>query len=146
MKGTFFSSDFVIDNNGNERLIEINTDTNMIPSVSNSSIIDYSELFTVLQTNNISELHVVYKPDLHTTMVNFLSQSLAISAPFITTFSETKVTSSNIFPASPEDSDSKFILRMAYDETAILDSEYAKGTLNLLKLFQFFILLFLYII
>ena len=135
MKGTFFSSDFVIDNNGNERLIEINTDTNMIPSVSNSSIIDYSELFTVLQTNNISELHVVYKPDLHTTMVNFLSQSLAISAPFITTFSETKVTSDNIFPASPEDSDSKFILRMAYDETAILDSEYAKGTLNLLTLF-----------
>jgi hypothetical protein len=83
--------------------------------------------FNVEKSNN-----VVYKPNIQSYMVAHLSASLATDAPFITTFSETKIDSDSIFPTSPSDSDNKFILRMAYDETAILDSEYAKGTLNLL--------------
>jgi len=135
MKGTFFSSDFIIDKLGNPRLIEINTDTNVSHNIYNTNIFDYSEFFAVLETNNIDELHVVYKPNIQSYMVAHLSASLATDAPFITTFSETKIDSDSIFPTSPSDSDNKFILRMAYDETAILDSEYAKGTLNLLTLF-----------
>lgn len=135
MKGTFFSSDFIIDKLGNPRLIEINTDTNVSHNIYNTNIFDYSEFFAVLEANNIDELHVVYKPNIQSYMVAHLSASLVTDAPFITTFSETKINSDSIFPTSPSDSDNKFILRMAYDETAILDSEYAKGTLNLLTLF-----------
>lgn len=135
MKGTFFSSDFVIDNNGNERLIEINTDTNIIPSVIESGIIDYTEFFDVLQSNGMTELTVIYKPDLHINMVNHLSQSVIDSASFISTFTKIELPSDNIFPTYPTETDTQFVLRMSYDEVAILDSEYAKGTLNLLALF-----------
>jgi hypothetical protein len=124
-----------MDINGNERLIEINTDTNIIPSVIESGNIDYTKFFQYLESTNITELAIVYKPDLHINMVNHLSQSVHNLAPFISTITKIETASDSIFPTSPENSDSKFILRLAYDETAILDSEYAKGTLNLLTLF-----------
>lgn len=135
MTGTFFSSDFVIDNNGNNRLIEINTDTTVMPYVIESGIIDYTEFFEYLETTNITEIVVVYKPDIHINVINHLSQSMMELTPFITTFTKVEIEGDSIFPISTDDSDNKFILRMAYDESAILDSEYAKGTLNLLTLF-----------
>jgi hypothetical protein len=133
MKGTFFSADFVTDKDNNYRLIEINTDTGIVES--QASIFDWSDFIDVLSANNITEVEVVYKYDIQHPIVNHLSSSLALNAPFITTFTKTVVPADSIFPPSPSDSASKFILRMAYDESAILDSEYAKGTLNLLTLF-----------
>jgi len=59
MKGTLFSADFIKDNEGNYRLLELNTDTG-ITSASLSQI-DYTELFTELSSQNITEIHVVYK-------------------------------------------------------------------------------------
>lgn len=133
MKGIVFSSDFVIDSNGNERLLEINTDTGFLDSA--LSLIDYTDFFNVLQSNNITKLNVVYKDEIHRNFVNHISSSVAISASFITQFDKTIVAESNIFPPVPVEDSSTFILRLAYDESAIVDSEYAKGTLNLLKLF-----------
>ena len=134
MKGTFFSADFVTDNNDNLRLLEINTDTGYANS---STFIDfyYTEFINMLSANNITEVHIVYKPVIQSNLFHHLSDVLTNSAPFITTISSTEVNGNSIFPTSPIDSDNIFILRMAYDETAILDSEYAKSTLNLLKLF-----------
>ena len=133
MKGTFFSADFVTDKNDNLRLIEINTDTGLTsPQV---HVLDWSDFISVLQTNNISEVDVVYKYDIQQAIVSSLSASLAESASFVTTFNEVVVPGDSIFPTSPINTDDKFILRLAYDETAILDSEYAKGTLNCLTLF-----------
>ena len=133
MKGIVFSSDFVIDNNGNERLLEINTDTGFLDSA--LSLIDYTDFFNVLQSNNITKLNVVCKDEIHRNFVDHISSSVAISASFITQFDKTIVAESNIFPPVPVEDSSTFILRLAYDESAIVDSEYAKGTLNLLKLF-----------
>jgi len=133
MKGTFFSADFVIDKNENLRLIEINTDTGAVESQMSS--FDWSDFIGVLSGSNITELDVLYKIELQQPIINHLSQSLIDSASFITTFNPIVVPESSIFPTSPDDAPNKFILRMAYDETAILDSEYAKGTLNTLKLF-----------
>lgn len=134
MKGTFFSADFVTDQNDNLRLLEINTDTGY-GSTNSLDIFDYSEFIAILTTNNISEVHVVYKPGIQENLFQHLSTVLEASASTVTTISSTKVNGNSIFPSSPVDSENIFILRMAYDETAILDSEYAKGTLNLLKLF-----------
>lgn len=133
MKGTFFSTDFVTDINGNLRLLEVNTDTGAVPSQMSS--FDWTDFISVLSESEINELVVVYKWELQKDIVASLANAISTSAPFITTYNEIIVPGESIFPTSPEDSPNKFILRLAYDETAILDSEYAKGTLNLLKLF-----------
>lgn len=133
MKGTFFSADFVTDNNDNLRLIEINTDTGIVEN--QAYTFDWTDFINVLDTNSITDVEVVYKYDIQHPIVNHLSASLAASASFVSSFTETVVPAESIFPTTPTDASNKFILRMAYDESAILDSEYAKGTLGLLKLF-----------
>jgi hypothetical protein len=133
MKGTFFSADFVTDKNDNLRLIEINTDTGIVSSQTGS--FDWTDFINILNTNNITEVDVIYKHDIQKDIVSSLSSSLNTNAPFVTSFNKTIVASDSIFPPTITDGDNKFILRMAYDETAILDSEYAKGTLGLLTLF-----------
>jgi len=133
MKGTFFSADFVTDSNGNPRLIEINTDTGAVSS--QMDVFDWSAFIDVLNTNSITQVDVVYKVDAQQPIVDHLEASLAESASFITTFNKIVVPESSIFPTLPNENGTNFVLRMAYDETAILDSEYAKGTVNLLKLF-----------
>lgn len=133
MKGILFSSDFVIDNNGNERLLEINTDTGILNTV--LSLIDFTEFFSVLNQNNITKINVVYKNEYHKSFVDYLESKVQTDAVFITTFDKTIISENNIFPTIPTDTEDTFILRLAYDESAIIDSEYAKGTMGLLKLF-----------
>jgi hypothetical protein len=134
MKGTFFSADFVTDKDENLRLIEINTDTGILES--QKWVFDWTDFIQILSNNNITEVEVVYKYDIQKDIIASLSQALTDNAPFITSFTEHVVAADSIFPTSPTDSTNKFIIRFAYDESAILDSEYAKGTLNLLKLFS----------
>jgi hypothetical protein len=133
MKGTFFSADFVTDSNGNPRLVEVNTDTGAVSSQMN--IFDWSAFINVLDSNSITQVDVVYKIDAQQPIVDHLEATLAESASFITAFNKFVIPESSIFPTLPNDNGDNFVLRMAYDETAILDSEYAKGTVNLLKLF-----------
>ncbi len=133
MKGTLFSADFIEDLDGNLRLLEINTDTQA--STNNLAHFDYSDFISVLDANNITKVFVVNKPNIHKDIVNHLSQSLNVSASFITTFTTIDETPNTIYPTNVTDESDLFILRLAYDEAAIFDSEYAKGTLNLLTLF-----------
>jgi hypothetical protein len=60
MKGTLFSADFVKDSNDNLRLLELNTDTGFWSS--SLSQLDFTEFFSVLSSNNINSLEVIYKP------------------------------------------------------------------------------------
>ena len=131
MKGTLFSADFIEDLNGDLRLLEINTDT----SATNFTQFDYSDFVSVLQTNNITKLTIVHKPLVHRMMVDNLISALNDTAPFITTIEEVKVSPNVIYPPTITEEDNMFILRLAYDETSIFDSEYAKEKLNLLSLF-----------
>jgi hypothetical protein len=123
----------VVDSNDNLRLIEVNTDTGL--TTPQKFLLDWTQFIGILSSNNISEVAVVYKHDIQSPIVESLKDALTASAPFIATVTEVIVPGDSIFPTIPEDSETKFILRLAYDETAILDSEYAKGTLNCLKLF-----------
>ena len=132
MKGTLFSADFIEDSNGELRLLEINTDTQAI----NLQFFDYTDFITVLQDNNISKITVVHKPHIHQEMVNHLSSSLNTNAPFITNFTEIKEGPNVIYPTTVSDQSDLFVLRLAYDESSIFDSEYAKGNLNLYKLYN----------
>jgi intein/homing endonuclease len=131
MKGTLFSADFIEDANGNLRLLEINTDT----SVTNFSCFDYSDFISLLETNGIKKVVVIHKPVLHQEMVSHLNAALKEHAPFIVDFKEVREGPNVIYPTAVKDDDDTFVLRLAYDETSIFDSEYAKGKLNLLSLF-----------
>ena len=134
MKGTFFSADFVTDSNDNPKLLEINTDTGYASTTTLDGVFDWTDLNTLLSDNSIGELHVVYKPSIQQNIFQHLSASVAVTNPSIN-ITKTLINGDSIFPTSPDDSSNIFILRMAYDETAILDSDYAKNNLNLLKMF-----------
>ena len=133
MKGTFFSADFVKDSSGNLRLLEVNTDTAL--STNNTVHLDFSGLVTLLQTNSITKVAVIHKPTYHQAIVDKLKEHLTVNATFITEFTEHKERTNRIYPSAVNDADDLFILRMAYDESAIFDSIYCKSNLNTLKLF-----------
>ena len=133
MKGTLFSADFIKDSSNNLRLLEVNTDTSVVPEQIDD--IDWSSFINILTNESISDLYVIYKPVIHNDLVNSLSSSFASSIPSgnFYTYAENRNT---IYPSTITDSSDKFILRLAYDESAIFDSEYCKGRLNVYELFH----------
>jgi hypothetical protein len=131
MKGTLFSADFIKDSNGNLRLLELNTDTGFSSGALHH--MEFTSFIDLISTNNIDEVHVIYK-ELHKNFVNSLSQSLNQSG-IISSFVKTIEEHGTIYPTIVEDSSTKFILRCAYDESAIFDSMYCKQKNELLKLF-----------
>lgn len=132
MKGTVFSADFVKDSTGNLRLLELNTDTGFI----DQELInfDFSGFLTVLSSNNITTLDIIYKPFLHIDFVNKLIDEVNNNLPAITINLHDENINS-IYPTSVVDAEDKFVLRLAYDETAIFDSVYCKNRLNVYNLF-----------
>jgi len=133
MKGTLFSTDFVKDSNGNLRLLEINTDTAIVTSA--ISQLDFTGLKSVLESNSITKvktIHKLYQEDI----VEALKVYLDANVTSVISFESIVEDSNTVYPTSVEDSADTFILRLAYDEAAVLDSEYAKNTHNILKLFK----------
>jgi hypothetical protein len=129
MKGTLFSADFVKDSNGNLRLLELNTDTGFIAQELEN--FNFTEFKQILTDNIISELDIIYKPDIHQKFVNQLTSSLSSDI----SVNLHKENNSTIYPTQVTDSDDKFILRLVYDESALFDSEYCKNRLNVFNLF-----------
>ena len=82
MKGTLFSADFVKDTNDNLRLLEFNTDTSIVGNELYN--FDFTEFINVLQTNNITQLDIVYKPFIHDKIVTHISNTITADAPFVT--------------------------------------------------------------
>ena len=132
MKGTLFSADFVNDSNNNLKLLEINTDTAFTSASLHHA--DFSGLITILSSSNINEFHVIYKDIFHKNFIEELSQSLHNSNLDIS-YNMHSESFTTIYPTSIDDSDDKFILRCAYDESALFDSTYCKEDFELLKLF-----------
>lgn len=133
MKGTFFSSDFVKDSQGNIKFLEINTDTTT--GESGLTHFDWSSFKTVLVDNNISKLEVIYKlftEDIIESLENFIQNDSELNSIQLVKHVEDY---NSIYPVEIDESDDTFVLRFAYSESAILDSEYAKDNLNLFNLF-----------
>lgn len=133
MKGTFISSDYVFDFDGVSRLIELNTDTSIISSSLNTEHFSCDDFISVLNDNSISKVHIISKP-MHKYFVDYLTEQLNASASFITTIENQVENTNSIYPASVTDESDKFILRLAYDESTILDSYYCKNKTRLLTL------------
>lgn len=132
MKGTLFSADFVKDGNDNLRLLELNTDT----AFTNGALthVDFIAFNNLLTESNITELHVIYK-EIHSNFVDALTTFINANNPAVS-FYGVKEEINTIYPTTIEDSPSKFILRCAYDESAIFDSTYCKQKNELFKLFH----------
>ena len=133
MKGTLFSADFVKDSNDNLRLLEFNTDTSIVGDELYN--FDFTEFINILQINNITQLDIIYKPFIHSKIVQHISNTIAEDATFITDVILHDEDINTIYPVTIPDSSDKFILRLAYDESALFDSTYCKGTVELLNLF-----------
>lgn len=133
MKGTFFSADFIKDSAGDLRLLELNTDTAIIEEQIVN--VNWQPLVDIMVANSINELHVIYKPVIHTKLVEHLSnfvKSSALSDCQISLYDEDTNT---IYPTTVDDASNRFVLRLAYDEAAIFDSGYCKNRLGVYTLF-----------
>jgi hypothetical protein len=135
MKGTLFSCDFVETLDGTPKFLEMNTDT-VVYSDFLESHISWDELTTVISNNSLDTVEVVYKPEIHSNVVEHLSQSLHTANIGVTTFTKHAEQLNDIYPTPITDASNKFILRLAYDENAIVDSTYAKGDIFALNLFN----------
>jgi hypothetical protein len=133
MKGTLFSADFVKDSNDNLRLLEFNTDTSIIGNELYN--FDLSEFINVMDSNNITQLDIIYKPFIHDKIVKHISETVSANTESVTTINLHDEDINTIYPVTIPDSSDKFILRLAYDESALFDSTYCKGTVELLNLF-----------
>jgi hypothetical protein len=132
MKGTLFTADFINDGS-NLRLLEFNTDTAFTSGALHNT--DFSEFINLLSSSNITEVDVIYKEIIHQNFVTELSQSLH-NSDLSVTYNLHKETYQTIYPTAVADAANKFILRLAYDESAIFDGTYCKQDDELMKLFH----------
>lgn len=132
MKGVLFSADFVEDNSGNYKLLELNTDTGFISSSINTNF-DFTELKQVISDKNITSVDTIFK-SFQTTLVDKIEEE--VNGTSVTTFVRHLQDNNSIYPDSPDDASDKFIIRMAYDEGALFDTEYCKDRINVLTLFH----------
>ena len=130
MKGVFFSADFVKGNDGEFRMIEMNTNT---IRVGDFSFFDMSEFDSLLTNNNINHLDIIYRTS-QTVMANQFKDWAVARGNLTYTMHEQDNT--DIFAPTVNDSSNTFTLRLSYDEAAIFDSEYTATDLNIHKLFN----------
>jgi len=134
MKGTLFSSDFIIDESDNLRLLEFNTDTGFLSSTLDSKF-DFTAFINILSTNDITKLWIIHK-GFQENFVEKLEQVIANDATFITQVTKIEEEVTCIYPTAVDDASDRFILRLCYDENALFDSGYARSRVEVLKLFH----------
>ena len=105
MKGTLFSADFIKDSSDTLRLLELNTDTAIVPDQIDD--VNWTPFINTLTSQSISDLHVIYKPVIHNELVNALSSSFSsVSGSTFTKYAEDRNT---IYPTTVVDSSDKFL-------------------------------------
>jgi hypothetical protein len=140
MKAVLIGSDFLLDDDGNARLVELNTSAGIYQSM--IPHLDFSGLEALLQSNSIAELVYIFNDQQLVTDPKFranlslgtklqsICESLGIAyTPYqVSTYATTV--------PYVEDSPTKFILRQAFDSTALIDDVYCADKGNLQELIQ----------
>lgn len=126
MKGTIIGTD-LLEYNDSVKILEINTNTTLFNSA--TDLLDYDSLFSVLIYNNISELHFIYNEDdsfVNNGEPDFRFESILKEKCLENniTYFPYKVPKYSITIPYVEDTADRFILRQAYDTTALVDSTY----------------------
>ena len=126
MKGTFYSADFIKVSYNSVKLLELNTDT----GVMNTASLELESFNNLLLSESIDDVHIIYKR-MHKNAVYHISSSLPNS---VVSCSLHREGDDSIYPVNITDADNKFILRLAYDENALFDSQYCKNKLSVHEL------------
>lgn len=133
MRTVLIGSDFMYDNNGNLKPIEINTAVGwdgLQKIEDNIDCLDLTDLYQFVETKGFTSIHYVGDiPYINETLETYYSGSsityeyhlvskLAITVPFI------------------EDNDETLIIRSSYDTTALVDDTYCRDKVNFLNLIK----------
>ena len=127
MKATILGTD-LLQTSDSVKILEINTNA----AIFNSAVdnLNFDALFDVVSANNITEFHFIYT-ELHLSVAEAGSESYAFADKIQQKCTELGITyTPHVVPQlsvtvpSIEDADNKFILRQAYDTSALVDSTY----------------------
>lgn len=140
MKAVLIGSDFLLDDNGNARLVELNTSAGIYQSM--LPHLDFSGLESLLQANSIVEVVYIFNDQQLVTDPKFrVNLSLGTKLQSICetlgiTYTPYQVSTYATTVPYVEDSPTKFILRQAFDSTALIDDTYCADKGNLQDLIQ----------
>lgn len=130
MRTVLLGSDFMYDNDGNLKPIEINTSigwNGYDKLESDEEALDLTGLVTFIEENNFTKIEYIGNVESF-----FTKLSGSISVPCeIHRQSQTSITIPNI-----DDNDETLIIRSAYDTTALVDEQYCKDKINFLNLIK----------
>lgn len=126
MKGTIIGTDF-LQKGESVKVIEINTNTTIFND--GAEMLDYDGLFSVLISNNIDQLHFIYTAGssfLPTNASSFVFEDKLKEKCLENNISYHPyvVPENSVTVPYIEDSANKFILRQAFDTTALIDEKY----------------------
>lgn len=125
MKGTIIGSD-LLQSGESVKFLEINTNTTIYNQ--GADLLDYTSLFSMLVSNEITEFHYIW-----TDLSSYLPLNEKYRFKEIIeqgclenniTFTEYALPSNSVTVPYIEDSPSKFILRQSFDTTALVDETY----------------------
>lgn len=139
MKGTIIGSD-LLEFNNSVKLLEINTNTTIFNSA--ADLLDYTLFFEMLVNNNINELHFIYNEreayitDTDSTLFSFEEKLKTKCIENNITYFLYRVPQNAVTVPYVEDGDNKFILRQAYDTTALVDETYCADKFEFFNLMK----------
>jgi hypothetical protein len=142
MKAVLIGSDFLLDDNGNAKLVEFNTSAGVFQSM--VPHLDFTELENLLQTNSIAELvyifndqQVVVDPSFRANLPISIGSKLELICETLgIAYTPYQVNTYATTVPYIEDTPTKFILRQAFDSTALIDDEYCADKANLQDLIK----------
>jgi len=135
MKATIIGSD-LLEKNGSVKFLEINTNTTIYNT--GADLLDYTALFDVLTSNNITEFHFIWtEVDSYTPLEEpfrfkeILEEKCAENG---ISFTDYVVPMNSVTVPYIEDAPNKFILRQSYDTTALVDETYCANKFEFFNL------------
>jgi len=137
MKATIIGTD-LLEKNGEVKILEINTNTTIYNE--GAVLLNYDPLFEVLTNNNITELHFIwteqdsFKPLNQSFEFKNILEEKCLQNNI--TFLEYVVPVGSVTVPFIEDAPNKFILRQAFDTTALVDETYCADKFGFLKLME----------
>jgi hypothetical protein len=139
MKGLILGSD-LLEYNNSVKLLEINTNTTIFNSA--APLLDYTPFFQMLVNNNITELHFIWNEDeafiKDTDSFDFEFEEM-LKVKCIESniqYFNYKVPKNSVSVPYVEDANNKFILRQAFDTTALIDETYCADKFEFFNLMK----------
>lgn len=138
MKGIILGTD-LIEKGDSVKILETNTNTTIFNK--GAEYLDYDPLFNILIQNNITELHFIYTSGqsyLPTNDPVFVFEEKLKEKCLLNniTYSPYIVPENSVTVPYIEDSPNKFILRQAFDTTALVDETYCADKFEFIKLLE----------